>query len=92
MKEYYGDKFQQIKTHGNKGSMKVDGVLDGYTVFAPFTLQRCIRIENVVNNVFLKHKNNGIWKYISKWTFIVKNNQRKGVTSRVMDLISRLRD
>lgn len=42
-------------------------------------MKREISDLNVVNNGLLKHNNNGIWKYISKWTFIVKNNQRKGV-------------
>jgi hypothetical protein len=95
MKKYYGDRFYQIKTHRNEGGMKVDGVLDGCTVFAVYApeVYKDLNVINKIKSDFsgvLKHENNGIWKSISKWTFFVKNNQRKDIAPRVMNLITEL--
>lgn len=95
MKKYFGDRFQQTQAYGNKGDMKVDGILDNhvaFAVYAPIVYTDSKEISKIKSDFygFLKHRKNGKWENIDTWIFVVKSNQPRGVTSEVMNLIAEL--
>lgn len=96
MKIYYGDRFQQTQTYGNKGDMKVDGVLNdniAFAVYAPEVYKDTKAINKIKSDFygFLEHKKNGKWTNIDTWILVIKSNRKKGVTSEVINLIAKLK-
>lgn len=96
MKEKYGPLYQPTITYGNAGDKCVDGVLNydtAYAVYAPETYRDSNAIAKLKSdfNGFMKHRENGYWKQIQKYIFVIKI-ERNGVTSAVFNLISQFRE
>lgn len=92
MKEIHKDKLQQTQVYG--GDMKADAVLlpGKKTVFAvhgPETFKEAKVLEKLKYDYegFIEHKQQGKWKAITKWIFVVRS-ERKGITSKILDFIS----
>lgn len=94
MKSIYGNRYHSTATYGNVGDMGVDGVLDNavaYAVYAPdiYTDDKVLVKIKEDFSKFLSHRQNGMWSEIKQYVFVIKYI-RKGVTSRVIDLVGTL--
>lgn len=94
MKSIYGNRYHSTTTYGNVGDMGVDGVLDkvvAYAVYAPevYTDEKALLKINEDFSKFLSHYQSGMWSEIKQYVFVVKYI-RKGVTPRVINLVSSL--
>ncbi|MFF2484741.1 hypothetical protein [Paenibacillus sp. NPDC058071] len=92
MKRINGPNFHQTQT--NPGDKKVDGVLNGDTVFAvyaPETYKDKEALKKVKSDYegFIKNRNDGYWSGIKKWIFVIKS-PRKGATAPIQSYILNL--
>lgn len=96
MTKIYKNDYTPIKIQGRKGDRKVDGLLNDeriyFQVYAPETLS-IRKINNKIDEDFkgfMKHVNNGCWKYPRGWVFVL-NDKSKGIYPDVQQKIDELR-
>ncbi|GAU77122.1 hypothetical protein [Fusibacter sp. 3D3] len=93
MKKKYKRKYQQTQNYGKQGDMKVDGILNDKVAFAIFAPETMNNLQDKAISKFRsdlkgfeKRKNDGEWKSIDEWIFVLKSD-RKGIPPKLLEVV-----
>jgi hypothetical protein len=98
MKKIYKDAYQPVQAYGNIGDRKVDGILNGNTIFAvhaPEVFKEVDVLDKIKSDFtgFIDHQNQGNWPdSIEKWIFVIKTNREKGTPPNIVKFIMDLQE